>query len=43
MFSFKHLRQLMQIQGSGTLAVRTQPVSSFTRLYLSVHGTVELR
>ncbi|UOQ64253.1 head GIN domain-containing protein [Hymenobacter volaticus] len=43
MFSFKHLRQLMQIQGSGTLAVRSQPVSSFTRLHLSVHGTVELR
>ncbi|HEX8330838.1 MAG TPA: head GIN domain-containing protein [Hymenobacter sp.] len=43
MFSFKHLRQLMQIQGSGTLAVRTQSVSSFTRLHLSVHGTVELR
>lgn len=33
----------MQLQGSGTLAVRTQPVSSFTRLHLSVHGTVELR
>lgn len=33
----------MQLQGNGTLAVRTQPVSSFTRLHLSVHGTVELR
>jgi hypothetical protein len=43
MFSFKQLRQLMQVQGSGTLAVRTQAVSSFTRLHLSVHGTVELR
>ncbi|MBF9223179.1 head GIN domain-containing protein [Hymenobacter ruricola] len=43
MFSFKQLRQLMQVQGNGTLAVRTQPVSSFTRLHLSVHGTVELR
>lgn len=32
----------MQIQGSGTLAVRTQSVSSFTRLHLSVHGLVEL-
>ncbi|WP_310395866.1 head GIN domain-containing protein [Hymenobacter sp.] len=43
MFSFKQLRQMMQLQGNGTLAVRTQPVSSFTRLHLSVHGTVELR
>lgn len=43
MFSFKQLRQLMQLQASGTLAVRIQPVSSFTRLHLSVHGTVELR
>jgi hypothetical protein len=43
MFSFKQLRQLMQVQGNGTLAVRTQAVSSFTRLHLSVHGTVELR
>ena len=42
MLSFKQLRQLMQIQGSGTLAVRTQFVSSFTRLHLSVHGHVEL-
>jgi len=33
----------MQVQGNGTLAVRTQSVSSFTRLHLSVHGTVELR
>ncbi len=33
----------MQLQGNGTLAVRTTPVSSFTRLHLSVHGTVELR
>lgn len=32
----------MQIQGNGTLAVRTQLVSSFTRLHLSVHGHVEL-
>ncbi|MDO7875760.1 head GIN domain-containing protein [Hymenobacter sp. ASUV-10] len=32
----------MQIQGSGILAVRTQLVSSFTRLHLSVHGHVEL-
>lgn len=43
MFSFKQLRQLMQLQGNGTLAVRTQSVSSFTRLHLSVHGPVELR
>ena len=43
MFSFKQLRQLMQLQGNGTLAVRTAPVSSFTRLQLRVHGTVELR
>ncbi|MBD2769881.1 DUF2807 domain-containing protein [Hymenobacter sp. BT664] len=33
----------MQVQGSGTLAARIQSVSSFTRLHLSVHGTVELR
>lgn len=32
----------MQIQGSGIMAERTQLVSSFTRLHLSVHGHVEL-
>jgi Putative auto-transporter adhesin, head GIN domain len=31
---------MMKLQGSGTLAVRTMVVSSFTRLHLSVHGTV---
>lgn len=30
----------MKLQGSGTLAVRSYAVSSFTRLHLSVHGTV---
>jgi hypothetical protein len=42
MVSFKQLRQLMKVQGSGTVAVQTHAVSSFTRLHLSVHGTVEL-
>ncbi|WP_324677925.1 head GIN domain-containing protein [Hymenobacter sp. GOD-10R] len=32
----------MKTQGSGTMAVQQQPVSSFTRLHLSVRGTVEL-
>jgi len=31
---------MMKVQGSGTLAVRTYEVSSFTRLHLSVRGTV---
>ncbi len=42
MVSFKKLRQMMKAQGSGTLAMREQAVSSFTRLHLSSHGTVEL-
>jgi hypothetical protein len=42
MLSFKQLRQLMKVQGSGTVAVREHAVSSFTRLHLSVHGAVEL-
>jgi hypothetical protein len=42
MLSFKQLRKLMQVQGNGILAVREQSVSSFTRLHLSVRGTVEL-
>jgi len=32
----------MKVQGSGTVAVREQAVSSYTRLHLSVHGAVEL-
>ena len=32
----------MQVQGSGTLVLREFPVSSFTRLHLSVRGAVEL-
>lgn len=40
MLTFKQLREMMKAQGSGTLAVRTQEVSSFTRLHLSVAGTV---
>ncbi|UOQ52929.1 head GIN domain-containing protein [Hymenobacter cellulosivorans] len=33
---------MMQVKGSGVLVSRDYPVSSFTRLHLSVHGTVEL-
>lgn len=33
---------MMQVQGSGVLVSRDYAVSSFTRLHLSVHGTVEL-
>ncbi|WP_157807748.1 head GIN domain-containing protein [Hymenobacter chitinivorans] len=33
---------MMQVQGSGVLVSRDYPVSSFTRLHLSIHGTVEL-
>lgn len=40
MLSFKQLREMMKMQGSGTLAVREELVSSFTRLHLSVRGTV---
>ncbi|WP_171025718.1 GIN domain-containing protein [Hymenobacter jeollabukensis] len=42
MVSFKQLRQMMQVQGSGVLVSREYPVSSFTRLHLSAHGLVEL-
>jgi Putative auto-transporter adhesin, head GIN domain len=42
MLSFKQLRQMMQLQGNGTLGVRTHQVSSFTRLHLCVQGTLEL-
>lgn len=40
MLTFKQLREMMKAQGSGTLAVRTLDVSSFTRLHLSVRGTI---
>ena len=42
MVSFKQLRKMMQVQGSGVLVRREYPVSSFTRLHLSTHGLVEL-
>jgi hypothetical protein len=42
MLSFKQLRQMMQVKGSGVLVSREYPISSFTRLHLSTHGTVEL-
>jgi Putative auto-transporter adhesin, head GIN domain len=42
MVSFKQLRKMMQVQGSGVLVSREYPVSSFTRLHLSTHGLVEL-
>lgn len=42
MVSFKQLRKMMQVQGSGALVRREFPVSSFTRLHLSADGLVEL-
>lgn len=40
MLSFKQLREMMKVQGSGALAQREHLVSSFTRLHLSITGTV---
>lgn len=40
MLSFKQLRDMLKIPGSGALAQREHLVSSFTRLHLSVTGTV---
>ncbi|MES2764621.1 MAG: DUF2807 domain-containing protein [Bacteroidota bacterium] len=43
MASFKKLRQLVEVQGSGNIIAREFPVSSFMRLHLSVRGDVVLK
>jgi len=40
MVSFKKLRQMIEVQGSGTITRKEIPVSSFLRLHLSARGTV---
>jgi hypothetical protein len=42
MASFKKLRQLVEVQGSGVIEAREFPVSSFMRLHLSTPGEIEL-
>jgi hypothetical protein len=42
MVSFKKLRQMIEVQGSGTITRKEIPVSSFLRLHLSARGTVQI-
>ncbi|HYF03171.1 MAG TPA: DUF2807 domain-containing protein [Patescibacteria group bacterium] len=43
MANFKKLRQMIEVQGSGNIATREFPVSSFMRLHLSTQGEVVLK
>jgi hypothetical protein len=42
MVNFKNLRQMIAVKGNGNIVTREIPVSSFIRLHLGVHGSVEL-
>ncbi len=42
MVSFKKLRQMVQVQGNGTMVSKTFQVSSFLRLHVAVKGLTEL-
>jgi Putative auto-transporter adhesin, head GIN domain len=42
MVSFKKLREMVQVKGSGNVVSKSFPISSFLRLHIAVRGTTEL-
>jgi hypothetical protein len=40
--SFKKLRQMIEVKGSGNIVSAVKSISSFIRLHISINGTIEL-